>query len=118
MLWMKRNACEESTIRYTAKQLRHLQKNCTFDDPENVKTFIANRKCTNGFKESLIEAYAIYMRSIGQTWNQPFYNRYDRAIKVPTENKINMLISNANPKLSFILSMSKDLGKFPLTAKI
>jgi integrase len=114
MLWMKKNAYEESTIRYTAKRLRHSQKNCTFNDPENVKTFIANKKCTNGFKESLIEAYAIYMRSIGQTWNQPFYERYDRAIKVPTETRINMLISQASPQMALRLSMSKDMGTRPI----
>jgi integrase len=114
MLWMKKNAYEESTIKATAKRLRHLERNCDLSNPEEVKLFIANKKCTNGFKETLIEVYAIYMRSIGQTWNQPFYNRYDRAIKIPTEEKVNMLISNASPKMALILAMSKDLGTRPI----
>jgi len=111
---MKKEAYEDSTIKYTAKRLKHLQKNCTLANPEVVKTFIANKKCGNGYKESLIEAYAIYMRSIGQTWKQPFYNRYDKLPKIPTEEKIDMLISNASPRMALILSISKDLGTRPI----
>lgn len=111
---MKKEAYADSTIEYTAKRLRHLQKNCTLANPEVIKTFVANKQCTNGYKESLIEAYAIYMKSIGQEWNQPFYQRYDRPIKVPTAEKIDMLISHASPRMALILSMSKDLGTRPI----
>jgi len=114
MLWMRKEAYENSMIKATAKRLKHLQKNCLLADPESVKLFVANKKCGNAFKESLIEAYAIYMRSIGQTWNQPFYTRYDRAIKIPTEEKVNMLISNASPRMALALSMQKDLGTRPI----
>ena len=111
---MKKEAYEDSTIQYTAKRLRHLQRYCTLADPEAIKTFVANKKCSNAFKECLIEAYAIYMRSIGQTWKQPFYNRYDKLPKIPSEEKIDMLISNATPRMALILSMSKDLGTRPI----
>jgi integrase len=114
MLWMKKEAYADSTIKYTAKRLKHLQKNCTLANPEVIKTFVANKQCTNGYKESLIEAYAIYMKSIGQEWNQPFYQRYDRPIKVPTAEKIDMLISQASPRMALILSISKDLGTRPI----
>jgi len=111
---MKKEAYEESTITYTAKRLKHLQKNCTLANPEVIKTFIANKECSNGYKESLIEAYAIYMKSIGQTWKQPFYKRYDKLPKIPTEEKLNMLISNASTRMALFLSMSKDLGTRPI----
>ena len=114
MLWMKKNAYADSTIKYTAKRLRHLQRSSNLANPETIKTFIANKECTNGYKESLIEAYAIYMKSIGQQWEQPFYKRYDRPIKVPTAEKIDMLISHASPRMALILSMSKDLGSRPI----
>jgi integrase len=114
MLWMKKEAYEDSTIEATAKRLKHLQKNCTLADPEIIKTFVANKKCSNAFKECLIETYAIYMRSIGQTWSQPFYNRYDKLPKIPTEEKIDMLISHSAPRMALILSMSKDMGTRPI----
>ena len=111
---MKKEAYEDSTIEATAKRLKHLQKNCTLADPEIIKTFVANKKCSNAFKECLIETYAIYMRSIGRTWEQPFYNRYDKLPKIPTEEKIDMLTSNASTRMALILSMSKDMGTRPI----
>jgi integrase len=114
MLWMKKNAYEDTTIKATAKRLKHLQNNSLLADPESIKTFIANKKCSNGFKETLIETYDIYMRSINQQWNKPFYERYDKMPKIPTEEHINMLISNASPRMALFLSMSKDLGTRPI----
>jgi integrase len=114
MLWMKKQAYEETTIKATAKRLKHLQKNCHLADPESIKLFVANKKCSNAFKVSLIETYHIYMKSIGQQWNKPFYTRYDKLPKIPTEERINMLISHAAPRMSLILSMSKDLGSRPV----
>jgi hypothetical protein len=56
---------------------------------------LSHKKCSNSYKESLIETYDIYMRSIKQTWNKPFYQRYAKMPKIPTEEKLNMLISKA-----------------------
>jgi hypothetical protein len=114
MLWMKKEAYEETTIKATAKRLKHLQKNCHLADPESVKIFVANKKCGNAFKECLIETYDIFMRSIGQKWNKPFYARYDKLPKIPSEEKVNMLISHATPRMALILSMSRDLGSRPI----
>ena len=38
-----------TTIKATAKRLKHLQKNCPLTDPESVKTFVARKKCGNVF---------------------------------------------------------------------
>jgi len=78
MLWMKRNAYADSTIKATAKRLKHLQKHCDLTQPEEVKAFIANKDCSNAFKECLIETYDFMMRSIGIEWDKPFYERYDK----------------------------------------
>jgi hypothetical protein len=83
MLWMKRNAYEDSTTRKVAKFLRHLKKNCNTVEPEEVKLYIASKTCGNGRKENLVEAYAIYMRSEALTWNQPFYERYYKKRRAP-----------------------------------
>ena len=114
MLWMKRNAYADTTIKATGKRLKHLQKNTNLTKPEDVKTFIANKKCGNAFKECLIETYDLLMRSIGSTWEKPFYKRYDKLPKIPTEQNINMLISHATTRMALILSMSKELGTRPI----
>ena len=54
------------------------------------------------------------MKSIDQKWEKPFYARYDKQPKIPTEEKINMLISNASTRMALFLTMSKDLGTRPI----
>ena len=75
MLWMKKNAYEQTTIKRVAKELRHLERNCNTSNPEEVKLFIANKTCSNARKENLIESYNIVIQSLGLTWNKPFYQR-------------------------------------------
>jgi integrase len=111
---MKKNAYADTTIKATAKRLKHLQKHCNLSKPEEVKLFIAEKKCGNGFKETLVECYAILMRSLGLKWNQPFYARYDKLPKIPKEEKLHMIIAHARKRMSLFLSMSKDLGSRPI----
>ncbi|MDH5389870.1 MAG: tyrosine-type recombinase/integrase [Candidatus Bathyarchaeota archaeon] len=111
---MKKNGYAETTIRATGKRLRYLQKNCNLQDPEDVKGYIANKTCSNGHKESLIESYNILMKSLNKTWNKPFYQRYYKMPKIPTTERLNMLIANASIRIALFLSMSKDLGTRPI----
>ena len=114
LLYMKREAYADSTIKAVGKRLRHLEKHTDLSNPNSVKTYIANKQCSNGYKESLIEAYAILMRSANLKWNQPFYKRYDKLPKIPTTEKLNFLIANAQTRIALFLSMSRDLGTRPV----
>jgi integrase len=111
---MKKEAYAESTIKATGKRLRHLARNCGLDNPEIVKGFIATKNCSMAFKESLVEAYDIYCRANGLQWSKPFYKRRDRQPKIPTEEKINMIIANCSKKFALALSIIKDLGLRPI----
>ncbi|MDI6715307.1 MAG: site-specific integrase [Thermodesulfovibrio sp.] len=111
---MKKEAYAESTIRATGKRLRHLAKNCSLENPEFVKGFIAQKTCSMAFKESLVEAYNLYCRANGFQWSKPFYQRYDKQPKIPTEEKINMIIANCSKKLALALSIIRDLGLRPI----
>ena len=114
MLWMKKNAYEETTIRKVAKLLRHLQRNCNTKDPETVKLYIAKKTTSNGHKENLVEAYAINLRSQNLTWKQPFYQRYDKKRRPPKEELVDFIISKARLEMALKLSMTKDLGERPI----
>jgi len=111
---MKKEAYADSTIEYTGKRLRHLERNSNLADPESVKAFIAQKNCTNAYKESLIEAYALYCKANKIQWEQPFYNRYDKQPKIPTEKRLNAIIADASPRMSLALSIVKDLGLRPI----
>ena len=65
MIWMMKNAYEQTTIKRIAKELRHLERNCNTSSPKEVKLFIANKICSNARKENLIESYNIAIKSLG-----------------------------------------------------
>jgi hypothetical protein len=111
MLWMKTNAYEPKTIKRVAKELRHLERNCNTNKPNEVKLFISNKTCSNARKENLVESYAIAIKSLDLTWNQPFYQRYDKKRKAPKEEHIDFIIQHVKFPLNLKLSMSKDLGE-------
>jgi len=43
---MKKNAYEDSTVKKTAKILRHLKRNCNTSDPEDVKLYVSKKTCS------------------------------------------------------------------------
>jgi len=111
---MKKNAYADSTIRAVGQRLKHLAKHCNLDSSELVKGFIAEKSCSNAFKESLVEAYDLYCRAHKIEWSKPFYQRYDKLPKIPSERKLDMIISSASRKYALILSILKELGIRPI----
>jgi integrase len=115
VLWyMKKNGYADTTIEATGKRLRYLQRNCNLKDPEEVKGYIANKQCSNAYKETLIETYNLLMKSMNQEWEKPFYQRYDKLPKIPTEEKINSIIASSSKRLGLALSIIRDLGLRPI----
>lgn len=113
MLWMQKNAYEPTTIRKTAKLLRHLKSHCDTADPEVVKFYISKKQCSNAHKENLIEAYAMVIKSLGLNWEQPFYTRYSKKRRAPKEELINFIIQHTRIEMATKLAIIKDLGTRP-----
>jgi hypothetical protein len=99
----------ETTVEATGKRPRNIARHSNIEDPEQVKTFIASKECTNGFKESLAEAYDLYVKFRELNWNKPFCEKYDKQPKIPSDQRIETLIANANKRFALILSMMKDI---------
>jgi integrase len=111
---MKREGYAESYISAVSKRLRHLAKYVSLDNPEMVKDYIASKQCSPAFKETLVEAYDLYVTANGMHWSKPYYKRYDKLPKIPTEEKINLIIANCSRKYALAFSMIKDLGLRPI----
>jgi integrase len=114
IIWMKKQAYEETTIKRVIKELKHIIRNCDSRKPEEVKLFIANKQCENGRKENLIEAYDKVIKSLGMNWKKPFYQRKRKKRRSPKEELLNFIIDNVNFPLNLKLSMHKDLGNRPI----
>jgi len=111
---MKKNGKAESTITTVRKVLRFLTKHADLDKPETVKGFIAQLDRKNGYKKQLAFSYDNYVKAYNLQWERPRYFVANKFPKIPTEEKLKMLIANASKKLALALSISKDTGLRPI----
>jgi integrase len=111
---MKNNAKSDYSITFVDKSLTCISKHADLNEPEQVKTFIANLQTSNGYKRNLSIAYNKYCQYYKIAWNMPLYKTDAKMIKIPTTAKLDMLIAHAGRILSIKLSISKETGLRPI----
>jgi integrase len=111
---MKNNARSEYTIKFTDKALTRISKHANLNEPEQVKQFIANLQATNCYKKNLCLAYNKYCKYYQIKWQMPHYQPEEKRIKIPTTQKLEMLIASSGRILSIELSISKETGLRPI----
>ncbi len=96
------------------KFLTILSRNCNLDNPEEVKGFIANHKVSNSTKECYSYAYRKYCKYYDIKAKIPFYEPDPKPIKLPTHEKIQIIISNVSKLLCTKLTLSIETGLRPI----
>ena len=104
----------DSTINFTRKALTFLSKHTSLGEPEAVKAFIAQLDSKNGYKRNLCIAYNKYAKYYSINWEMPLYIPEAKLIKIPTKEKLELLISSAGRILSIKLTLSKETGLRPV----
>jgi integrase len=111
---MENDGKSQSTIKGTNKRLSFLARNTNLNKPEQVKAFIARRNISNGQKKLLTISYDKYCQYYKIQWTKPKYKPQSKAIKIPTKEKVEMLIAGAKKPLSIKLQISKETGFRPI----
>ena len=114
LIKMKGNAKAYNTIANTAKALRRLDKDADLNNPEQVKQYIANMQVSDGYKKNLCVAYNKYCKHYKIQWQMPKYTPQPKFIKIPTKEKLKMIISNSTKTLAIKLTMSLECGLRPV----
>ena len=104
----------DDTIKNTDKALRVLDKNTDLNDPEQVKTYIANHNASNGYKRNLTMAYTKYARQEGIQLDKPKYHEQAKIPKIPTTEKLKMIIAKSGRILGTMLTLSMETGLRPV----
>ncbi len=102
------------TITGISKSLTLLARNADLNEPNQVLNFIANRNVTNGTKQSLCYAYKKYCKQYHIQAEIPFYQATNKAIKLPTKEKLLTFITNASRRLATKLTLSMETGLRPI----
>ena len=114
VLWdMKKRGLAYDTIRNVDKALSALSKKCNLNDPEIVKTTIAQHESA-GYKRNLAYAYDTYAKYYGIKWEKPIYWQPRKLPKIPLEKHIESIISIACVKTATATAISKDTGLRPI----
>jgi integrase len=111
---MKNNGKSEYSIRFVDKALTYISKHADLNEPEQVKHFIASLQSSDGYKKNLCLAYNKYCKYHKIQWEMPLYKPQAKRIRIPTKEKLEMLIARAGKTLSIKLSISKETGLRPI----
>jgi integrase len=118
--YQKREGRSEETIHSRLQQLRQVARTCGINEPETVKTWLADSKNENNFpkpctwqnrtKTKFTETYSTYLKFKGITWNPPKYTIKQKLPFIPTEQEIDQLIAYSGRILAPILQTLKETG--------
>jgi integrase len=112
---MKNNGKSGYSTHFVDKALTYINKHANLNEPEQAKQFIANLpNVTDGYKKNLCLAYNRYCKHYQIEWKMPLYIPEAKTIKIPTNEKLEMLISSARTTLATKLTVSKETGLRPV----
>jgi len=111
---MENEARSKYTIADTDKRLTYISKHANLNEPEQVKQFIARHQCSNAYKKNLCLAYNRYCKYYKIQWQMPKYEPEQHQIKIPTKEKLEMLIANAGRTMGTKLKISMETGLRPI----
>jgi len=114
LLELKKKGKAESTIASVRKALKFLAKHADLDKPETVKGFLAQLDRKNGYKRNLTFAYNVFVKICKLQWEKPNYFAPQKLPKIPTKEKVEMLIANSSTKLALAISISRGTGMRPI----
>jgi integrase len=114
LIQMKNDNKSDYTINFTRKALNLLAKHASLSEPEAVKHFIAQHNVSDGYKRNLCIAYNKYCKFYKIEWQMPLYLQEAKNIKLPTKEKLLMLIAKTKMPLSIKLRLSMETGLRPV----
>ena len=114
LIQMKNDNKSNDTIKFTRKSLTYLAKHTSLTEPEAAKHFIAQIEYSDGYKKNLCIAYNRFCKHYQINWKMPLYIQEAKNVKLPTKEKLLMLIAKATMPTSIKLKLSMETGLRPV----
>jgi len=85
-----------------------LARKTDINNPKGTETFILNLNCEAKYKNSLLSLYQHFCKANQIKWEKPKkISENASPIMIPTEERINVIISSATPKYAVVYNLSK-----------
>ena len=104
----------DGTLKAHDVRLRIISKYANLNNPDTVTQYITHMKTGNNYKIAMIRTYMQYCKHNNLTWNPPKYTSDTKAIKIPSQPKLDQLIANSGKTLATKLRISKETGLRPI----
>lgn len=117
--WMEKQNYAKETIRGYASCLRALlHRNADLLDPESVKEALAKeKKWSQNRRRNVINAYTLFLKVNGLTWEKPRCKVSRKIPFIPTEKELDSLIAGCGKKTSTFLQLLKETAMRSCEAK-
>jgi len=108
--WLKKGGYAETTILVYTNVVEVLAKRgANILDPESVKDTIARQKWQAARKNVVVQAYTLFLKTLGITWEPPICERPTRKLPfLPLESEIDQLIAACGKKTTAFLQLLKE----------
>ena len=96
------------------RALSSLASKVNIEDPDEVSILIAQGKWRDSYKANLCDFYSHYCKNYGLQYVKGRYRRDHKIPRVPSEEKIDLIIAHASKKYAIIYSIIKECGLRPI----
>jgi integrase len=112
--WAKKQGYDEETIINRSFMLKRLVAlGAGLANPETVKEVLAQQKWKESYKAIIVDAYNLFLKWQGLTWEQPRYKVTTAMAFIPTEKELDDFIAAATKIKSAYMQGLKDTGCDP-----
>lgn len=96
------------------RALNFIALRAELENTSSVLTFIARAKWRDSYKANLCDFYNQYCKFYGIMFVKPKYAKVNRIPRVPTEEKINLILGHASKKYVIIYKLAMECGLRPV----
>jgi len=95
--------------------LKKLNQNADLNDTNEVTQYVLSLSISDAYKAQLTQVYSQYCKYKNIPYTKPKFKRPpSKPIRIPTEEKINMIIAESGKVLATKLTLSKETGLRPV----
>jgi len=107
--WMKKQGYTDESIRSYVSCLRTLfNRGANLLNPESVKDILARQKWSSSRKRNAINAYSLFLKMEGLTWEKPRCKVTRKIPFIPKEEELDALIAGCGKKTATFLQLLKE----------
>jgi integrase len=114
VLKLRERGFSEAYLATMMRALLEISDRADLHNADEVLMYIARKKVKDSFKANLVDFYRHYAVFYGISFAKVRYRRDHRVPRVPSEEKIDMLIAHASKKYALIYTIIKECGLRPV----